>query len=164
MQQTGGQAIALPTPLQATSNTDCHPHWCTATNHHTTRLEHTYHARTGFVQHDSHTMCVLMKHAKIPMNFEHYTTPMVHPVTGCTILRWHRHGKPCLARILEELPKAATRQGRKAQTLCLSWRMMKSGMHLQLQWKLFSLTQIQSSTTALKRMTPSAFGSQLGAT
>jgi hypothetical protein len=28
---------------------------------------------------------LLMKHAKIPMNFEHYVNPMVHPVTGCTI-------------------------------------------------------------------------------
>jgi len=26
-----------------------------------------------------------MKHAKMPINFEHYANPMVHPVTGCTI-------------------------------------------------------------------------------
>ena len=27
----------------------------------------------------------LMKYAKMPINFEHYTNPMVHPVTGRTI-------------------------------------------------------------------------------
>jgi hypothetical protein len=32
-----------------------------------------------------HTPRMLLKHAKIPMNFEHYANPMVHPVTGCTI-------------------------------------------------------------------------------
>ena len=31
-----------------------------------------------------HTPCVL-KHAKVPINFEHYVNPMVHPVTGRTI-------------------------------------------------------------------------------
>ncbi len=57
MQQTGGCTIARPTPLQATSNTNCHPHSGTATNHHTTHHEHTYHAGTGFIQHDSRTTC-----------------------------------------------------------------------------------------------------------
>jgi hypothetical protein len=37
-----------------------------------------------------HTPHVLMKHAKIPMNFEHYTNPMVHPVTGCTITSYKK--------------------------------------------------------------------------
>jgi hypothetical protein len=32
-----------------------------------------------------HTPRSLMKHAKIPLNFEHYANPMVHPVTGRTI-------------------------------------------------------------------------------
>jgi hypothetical protein len=32
-----------------------------------------------------HTPRALLKHAKVPINFEHYTNPMVHPVTGRTI-------------------------------------------------------------------------------
>jgi hypothetical protein len=32
-----------------------------------------------------HTPRALLKHAKVPINFEHYANPMVHPVTGCTI-------------------------------------------------------------------------------
>ena len=32
-----------------------------------------------------HTPRVLMKHAKMPINMEHYANPMVHPVTGRTI-------------------------------------------------------------------------------
>jgi hypothetical protein len=31
-----------------------------------------------------------MKHAKIPVHFEHYTNPMVHPVTGETILSYKK--------------------------------------------------------------------------
>jgi hypothetical protein len=27
----------------------------------------------------------LMKHAKMPLHFEHYANTMLHPVTGCTI-------------------------------------------------------------------------------
>ncbi len=37
-----------------------------------------------------HTPRVLMKHAKIPMNFEHYANLMVHPVTGCTITSYKK--------------------------------------------------------------------------
>ncbi len=37
-----------------------------------------------------HTPCMLMKHAKIPMNFEHYANPMLHPVTGCTITSYKK--------------------------------------------------------------------------
>jgi hypothetical protein len=33
----------------------------------------------------THTPRVLTKYAKIPINFEHYANPMVHPVTGATI-------------------------------------------------------------------------------
>ncbi len=32
-----------------------------------------------------HTPLSLMQHAKLPINFEHYANPMVHPVTGRTI-------------------------------------------------------------------------------
>ena len=32
-----------------------------------------------------HTPRALLKHAKMPINFEHYASPMVHPVTGRTI-------------------------------------------------------------------------------
>jgi hypothetical protein len=32
-----------------------------------------------------HTPRSLMQHAKLPVNFEHYVNPMVHPVTGQTI-------------------------------------------------------------------------------
>ncbi len=32
-----------------------------------------------------HTPRSLMQHAKLPVNFEHYANPMVHPVTGRTI-------------------------------------------------------------------------------
>jgi hypothetical protein len=32
-----------------------------------------------------HTPRALLKHAKVPINFEHYANPMVHPVTGRTI-------------------------------------------------------------------------------
>ncbi len=32
-----------------------------------------------------HTPLVLMRHAKMRVNMEHYANPMVHPVTGCTI-------------------------------------------------------------------------------
>jgi hypothetical protein len=32
-----------------------------------------------------HTPRALMKHAKMPINFEHYANPMVHPVTGRAI-------------------------------------------------------------------------------
>ncbi len=32
-----------------------------------------------------HTPHALLKHAKVPINFEHYANPMVHPVTGHTI-------------------------------------------------------------------------------
>jgi hypothetical protein len=28
---------------------------------------------------------MLMKHAKMPIDIEHYANPMVHPVTGCII-------------------------------------------------------------------------------
>jgi hypothetical protein len=31
-----------------------------------------------------------MKHAKIPIHFEHYANVMVHPVTGCTILSYKK--------------------------------------------------------------------------
>jgi hypothetical protein len=33
----------------------------------------------------SHTPRALMKYAKMPINYEHYANPMVHPVTGETI-------------------------------------------------------------------------------
>jgi hypothetical protein len=33
----------------------------------------------------THTPRALMKYAKMPINFEHYANPMVHPVTGATI-------------------------------------------------------------------------------
>jgi hypothetical protein len=55
-------------------------------NGNTTRHEHTHHAGTGFVQHDSHTMHINDTCQNIPINFEHYANPMVHPVTGCTIM------------------------------------------------------------------------------
>jgi hypothetical protein len=32
-----------------------------------------------------HTLCSLMRHGKVPINYKHYTNPMVHPVTGRTI-------------------------------------------------------------------------------
>ena len=32
-----------------------------------------------------HTPRAIMKHAKMPINIEHYANPMAHPVTGCTI-------------------------------------------------------------------------------
>jgi hypothetical protein len=32
-----------------------------------------------------HTPCSLMQHTKVPINYKHYTNPMVHPVTGRTI-------------------------------------------------------------------------------
>jgi hypothetical protein len=32
-----------------------------------------------------HTPRALLKHAKVPINFEHYANPTVHPVTGRTI-------------------------------------------------------------------------------
>ena len=37
-----------------------------------------------------HTPRALMKHAKMPINFEHYANPMVHPVTGRTILSYKK--------------------------------------------------------------------------
>ena len=33
----------------------------------------------------THTPRALMKYAKMPINFEHYANPMVHPLTGATI-------------------------------------------------------------------------------
>jgi hypothetical protein len=32
-----------------------------------------------------HTPCMLMKHTKMPIHFEHFASPMVHPVMGQTI-------------------------------------------------------------------------------
>ncbi len=37
-----------------------------------------------------HTPRSLMRHAKIPINYEHYANPMVHPVTGRTISSYER--------------------------------------------------------------------------
>jgi hypothetical protein len=37
-----------------------------------------------------HTPRSLMRHAKIPINYEHYANPMVHPVTGRTISSYKR--------------------------------------------------------------------------
>ena len=37
-----------------------------------------------------HTPRVLMKHAKIPLKFEQYANPMVHPVTGRTITSYKK--------------------------------------------------------------------------
>ena len=37
-----------------------------------------------------HTPRALMKHAKMPINFEHYANPMVHPVTGHTISSYRK--------------------------------------------------------------------------
>jgi hypothetical protein len=37
-----------------------------------------------------HTPRSLMQHAKLPINFEHYANPMVHPVTGRTIFSYKK--------------------------------------------------------------------------
>jgi hypothetical protein len=43
---------------------------------------------------------MLMKHAKIPMNFEHYANPMVHPVNGRTITSYKKlMHDPAMAKI-----------------------------------------------------------------
>ena len=39
-----------------------------------------------------HTPRALMKHAKMPINLEHYANPMVHPITGRTISSYRSDG------------------------------------------------------------------------
>jgi hypothetical protein len=117
-----------------------------------------------------HTPRVLMKHAKIPMNIEHYTNPMVHPVTGRTIISYKKlMHNPAMAEIwwttfgkdFGGMAQGCNKMGQN-NTNAMFVMMHDEIMHA-LAAIFFSLTQIQSSTTALKRMTPTAFRSQLGA-
>jgi hypothetical protein len=117
-----------------------------------------------------HTPCALMKHAKIPMNFEHYANPMVHPVTGCTITSYKKlmHNpataeiwQPVFGKDFGGMAQGCNKKGQKG-TNAMFVMMHDEIMHAHAAI-FFSLMQIQSSTTALKRMTPTTLGSHLGA-
>jgi hypothetical protein len=116
-----------------------------------------------------HTPFALMKHAKISMNFEHYTNPMVHPVTGCTITSCKKlMHNPATAEIWQTafgkdfggMAQGCNKIGQKGTNAMFV--MTHDEIRHALVGKIFSLTQIQSSTAVFKRMTPTAFGSQLG--
>jgi hypothetical protein len=75
-----------------------------------------------------HTPHALLKHAKVPINFEHYANPMVHPVTGCTISSYKKlMHNPAMAEVWQQLlvkilvawHRDATRQDRRARMPCL---------------------------------------------
>jgi hypothetical protein len=72
-----------------------------------------------------HTPRSPMRHAKVPINYEHYANPMVHPVTGQTISSYKKlihnptrlkYGKLHLGKILEAWHRVVTKQGKKART------------------------------------------------
>jgi hypothetical protein len=117
-----------------------------------------------------HTPRMLMTHAKNPMNFKHYANPMVHPVTGRTIISYKKlMHNPTTAEIwqtafgkdfggMAQGCNKTRQKGTKAMFV-----MTHDEIRHALAAKLFSLMQIQLSTTALKRITPTAFGLQLGA-
>ncbi len=76
-----------------------------------------------------HTPRALLKHAKVPINFEHYANPMVHPVTGRTISSYKKMmHDPATAEVWQTAfgkdfyaawHRVATRQGRRARMPCL---------------------------------------------
>jgi hypothetical protein len=48
----------------------------------------------------THTPHALTKYAKMPINFEHYANPMVHPVTGATITSYKKLiNNPAMAKV-----------------------------------------------------------------
>jgi hypothetical protein len=109
----------------------------------------------------NHTPCVLMKHAKISMNFEHYVNPMVHPVTGCTITSYIKlMHDPAMAEIWQTafgkdfggMAQGCNKMGQKGTHAMFV--MMHDEIRHAFAAKFLSRTQIESSTTALKRMTP----------
>ena len=113
--------------------------------------------------------CVLMKHAKILMNFEHYTNSMVYPVMGCTIISYKKlMHNPAMAEIWQTA--FGKDFGGKAQGCNKTGQKGTNAMFIMTHDEImhalvvtfFSLTQIQSLTTALKTMTPTTLGSQLG--
>jgi hypothetical protein len=107
---------------------------------------------------------------QIPMNFEHYMNSMVHPVTGCTLTSYKKlMHNPTTAEIWQTtfskdfggMAQGCNKIGQKGTNAMFV--MTHDEIRHALVVIFFSHTQIQLSTTALKRMTPTAFGSQLGA-
>jgi hypothetical protein len=73
------------------------PYKCTATAHQrlswTIQRMHAINVLTLMEQASfstTHIPCALTKYAKMPVNFEHYANPMVHPVTGATITSYKK--------------------------------------------------------------------------
>jgi hypothetical protein len=64
-----------------------------------------------------HTPHVLMKHAKIPMNFEDYVNSMVHPVTGRTITSYknlmHNPWQTAFGKDFGQMAHGCNKTGRK---------------------------------------------------
>jgi hypothetical protein len=117
-----------------------------------------------------HTPCVLMKHVKIQLNFKHYANSMVHPVTGRTITSYkklmHNHAmaeiwQTASGKDFGGMAQGCNKTGQKGTKAML---VMTHGEIKHALAAKKTLTQTQSSTTALKRMTSTAFGSQLEAT
>jgi hypothetical protein len=76
----------------------------------------------------------LMKHAKVPLHFEHYANTMVHPVTGCTISSYKKlMHDPATAEVWQTafgndfggMAQWCNKAGQKKQMQCSSWQMTK---------------------------------------
>ncbi len=75
-----------------------------------------------------HTPHAILKHANVPINFEHYANPMVHPVTGRTISSYKKlMHDPVTAEVWQTafgkdfggMVQGCNKQGRRARMPCL---------------------------------------------
>jgi hypothetical protein len=112
-----------------------------------------------------------MQHAKLPINFEYYANPIVHPVTGRTISSYKKlMHDPATAEIWQTafgkdfggMAQGCNKTGQNGMNAMFV--MSHDEITHALAAKKNSLTQILLSTTAPKRKIPTASTSQLGGT
>jgi hypothetical protein len=118
-----------------------------------------------------HTPRSLMQHAKLPVNFEHYGNPMVHPLTGRTISSYKKlmHDpattevwQTAFGKDFRGMAQGCNKTGQKGTNAMFV--MSHDEITHALAAKKNSLMQIPLSTTAPKRKIPTASASRLGGT